>query len=256
MQHLKYEEKNSIATITFSRPDALNALNGELLTELNTLLHTIEKSDTLRVVVLTGEGKAFIAGADIADMKGKNSIEANAFAQLGQSTFAKLEKLPQVVMGAINGFALGGGLELALACDFLIASEKAKFSAPEVNLGLIPGFCGTQRLGRIIGLNNARYYLNTAAMFDAHEALRMGLVQKIVPAEELLNEVLRTAETIVSKGPRAIRALKRVVVEGMEKGFTSGSRKETEEFAQLFENEAQEGMQAFLEKRTPNWQAK
>jgi len=253
MQHLKYFENNATAVITFSRPNALNALNSDVFTELNLILEKLEQSEKIQVLVLTGEGKAFVAGADIAEMKGKNATEAAIFSRMGHQIFNRLEHLPQVVIGAVNGFALGGGLELALACDFLLASDKAKFSAPEINLGLIPGFCGTWRLPRVIGLNNARYYLLTAAMFDAAEAHRLGLVQQVYPPSELMNEVMKTSELMASKGPGAMKALKRVLLTGQEKGLKDGCEQETEEFAHLFSGEAQEGMQAFLEKRPPEW---
>ena len=253
MQHLKYFENNATAVITFSRPNALNALNSQVFSELDTILAKLEQSQKIQVVVLTGEGKAFVAGADIAEMKGKNATEAAIFSRVGHQTLYRLEHLPQVVMGVVNGFALGGGLELALACDFLLASEKAKFSAPEVNLGLIPGFYGTWRLPRAIGLNNARYYLLTAAMFDAADAHRMGLVQQVYPSSELMNEAMKTAELMASKGPNAIKALKRVLQAGLQNGIKAGCDQETEEFAHLFTGEAQEGMLAFLEKRPPEW---
>jgi len=253
MQHLTYFENNATAVITFSRPDVLNALNSEVFTELNLILDKLEQTEKIQVLILTGEGKAFVAGADIVEMKGMNATEAAIFSRTGHQTFNRLERLPQVVIGAVNGFALGGGLELALACDFLLASDKAKFSAPEVNLGLIPGFCGTWRLPRIIGLNNARYYLLTAIMFDVADALRMGLVQQVYPSSELMNEAMKLAELMASKGPAALLALKRVLQVGQEKGLKAGCDQETEEFAHLFNGEAQEGMQAFLEKRSPEW---
>lgn len=253
MQHISYFENNSTAIITFSRPQALNALNNEVFTELNQLLDKIESSSSVKVVLLTGEGKAFIAGADIAEMKGKTEDEARAFSKLGQDTFDRIENMPVPFIGVINGFALGGGLETALACDFLLASDKAKFSAPEVNLGLIPGFAGTQRLARVIGLNNARYYLYTAHMFDAYEAQQMGLVQKVYSVDELMNEALKVAELISEKGPSARKAISEVMQVGQLEGFKAGSQKENEVFGQLFNTEAQEGMLAFLEKRKPNW---
>ncbi len=253
MQHLTYFENQSTALITFSRPQALNALNSEVFAELNILLDKIEKSDTIKVVLLTGEGKAFIAGADIAEMKGKSEEEGRQFSKIGQDTFTRIENMPVPFIGVINGFALGGGLETALACDFLLASDKAKFSAPEVNLGLIPGFAGTQRLARVIGLNNARYYLYTAHMFDAYEAQRMGLVQQVFSVDDLMNEAMKLAELIASKGPSAIKALTSVMQVGQLNGFKAGSEKENEVFGQLFTTESQEGMLAFLEKRNPNW---
>lgn len=253
MQHLTYFENNAVAIITFSRPQALNALNSQVFSELNELLDKIEDSSSVKVVLLTGEGKAFIAGADIAEMKGKTEEEARRFSKVGQDTFVRIENMAIPFIGVINGFALGGGLETALACDFLIASDKARFSAPELNLGLIPGFAGTQRLARVIGLNNARYYLYSALMFDAYEAKDMGLVQQIVSGDELMNEALKIADLIASKGPSACKALNAVIQVGLKNGFKAGSQKETEVFGQLFNDEAQEGMLAFLEKRNPNW---
>ncbi|SMO51135.1 enoyl-CoA hydratase [Saccharicrinis carchari] len=253
MQHLTYFENNSTAIITFSRSHALNALNSEVFAELNALLNKIEKSDHIRVVVLTGKGKAFIAGADIAEMKGKTEKEAKEFSKTGQDTFRRIENMTIPFIGAINGFALGGGLETALACDFLVASDKAKFSAPEVNLGLIPGFAGTQRLVRAIGANNARFYLFTAHMFDAYDAQRMGLVQQIVPDDELMNETMKIADLIATKGPSACKALKGVVQEGLHHGIDAGIKKENTVFGSLFNTEAKEGMLAFLEKRQAKW---
>jgi len=158
MNNLIFTQNESIATIMFSRPKALNALNTDVFSELNQVLDKIEASESIRVVILSGEGKAFIAGADIAEMNGKNEEEALAFSQVGQQVMKRIENLPQIFIGALNGFTLGGGLEMALACSFLLAANTARFSAPEVNLGLIPGFGGSQRLARAIGLNNARYY--------------------------------------------------------------------------------------------------
>jgi len=253
MKHLTYSESDHIAILTFSRPDALNVLNGEVFVELNDLLDKIEKSATIQLVILTGHGKAFIAGADIVEMKGKSAIEARMFSQIGQETLSRIEQLPIPFIGVINGYALGGGLEMALACDFLIASDQARFGAPEVNLGLIPGFGGTQRLARVIGLNYARYYLYTAQMFDAIEALRMGLVQLVFDEDHLMDQALEIARLIISKSPTACQTLGAVISEGLRSGFAAGCKKENEVFAQLISTEGQEGMLAFLEKRKPNW---
>ncbi|MCU4173687.1 enoyl-CoA hydratase/isomerase family protein [Carboxylicivirga sp. N1Y90] len=253
MQHITYFENNTIAIITFHRPDSLNALNSEVFSEFNLLLDKIDSSDNLKAVILTGEGKAFIAGADIAEMHGKTEVEARIFSKIGQDTLLRIESMPIPFIGAINGFALGGGLEVALACDFLLASDKAKFSAPEVNLGLIPGFGGTQRLSRAIGLNNARFYLHTAHMFDAYEAQRMGLVQQIFSADDLMNEAIKVAELIANKGPQATKTLKALMNQSQDSNLETGSQQEREAFSKLFNSEAQEGMQAFLEKRKPNW---
>ncbi len=253
METLQLTIENNIATITFSRPEALNALNSNVFFELNKTLNELKYNQNLKAVILTGEGKAFIAGADIAEMKDKTKAEAFEFSQNGHQTFNKLENFHVPVFAAVNGFCLGGGLELALACDFIIASDKAKFSAPEVNLGLIPGFNCTQRLPRVVGAANAKYLLFTAEMIDANEALRMGLTQKTVQPDELINTAVKIAETIASKGPDAIKAVKRAVNFGLKNGFTKGSENEPNEFSQQFGNQGKEGMTAFLEKRKPNW---
>ena len=253
MQHLTYFENNSTAIVTFSRPQALNALNSDVFAELNDLLDKIEESEQIKVAILTGDGKAFIAGADIAEMKGKSVAQARQFSKLGQDTFCRIENMPVPFIAAVNGYALGGGLETALACDFILASDKARFSAPELNLGLIPGFGGSQRLARVIGLNNARYYLLTAEMFDVYEAQRMGLVQRVFSADDLMKGAMQMADTISLKGPSALQALGAVMQEGQLNGFSKGVQKENQEFSHLFNTEAQEGMLAFLEKRKPNW---
>lgn len=253
MNSLTYTETEKIAIVTFSRPKALNAINSEMLTELNGVLDRIEASETIRVVILTGEGKAFIAGADIAEMKGKTEAEALSFSKLGQDVMRRIEMMSLPFIGVLNGFALGGGLEMALCCSFLLASDTARFSAPEVNLGLIPGFGGSQRLSRVIGLNNARYYLYTANMFTAQEALRMGLVQAVFSIDELMPKAMDIAKLVASKGPTASRSLAPVINSGLDRGFEVGCESEQQMFASLFGAEAQEGMSAFLEKRKPLW---
>ncbi|MCG8582136.1 MAG: enoyl-CoA hydratase-related protein [Bacteroidales bacterium] len=254
MNLLTYSEERNIATIMFSRPESLNAINSSMFEELNQVLDQVEASGSIRVVLLTGQGKAFIAGADIAEMKNKTEEEAKTFSSLGQKTLERIENMSIPFIGVINGFALGGGLEIALACDFLVASEKAKFSAPEVNLGLIPGFGGTQRLARAIGLNNARYYLFSANMFDAHQAHQMGLVQAVYSPEQLLPKAHELAELISSKSSLACQTLKSAINTGLQFGTKTGFEKECDVFAGLFnKEEAKEGMAAFIEKRKPNW---
>lgn len=253
MSTLKVSTNNNIATITFSRPQALNALSTRVFTDLNQVLDELEQNKNLRAIIVTGEGKAFVAGADIAEMQNKKPADARAFSKIGHTTFNRLEHFPVPVIAAVNGFALGGGLELAMACDFIIASEKAKFSAPEVNLGLIPGFNGTQRLARAVGPNNARYLLYTTEMIAAEEAKQMGLVQKIVAPDELMETVLKTAQNIANKGPQAVQAVKKTVNFGLQNGHTEGSVKEIDEFGNQFGDQGKEGMTAFLEKRQPNW---
>jgi enoyl-CoA hydratase len=250
---LKMEVIDSVAVVTVSRPQAMNALNSRFFQEMDALIAEIAGRDDIKVLVVTGDGKAFAAGADIAEMVSKTQDEARAFSKVGQRTFRNLGSLDKPVIAAVNGYALGGGCELALACDIRIASVKAKFGQPEVNLGLIPGYAATQRLPRLIGLGNALYLLLTGEMIGAEEALRMGLVQKVVEPEALLQTAVEMGKTIAAKGPRAVRVVKRVVREGVERDFESGSALESEEFGSLFEKEGAEGMKAFLEKRKPQW---
>lgn len=250
---LKLAIENNIGVITISRPEALNALNTNFFKEMDLLLDDIEGNDEIDVVVITGEGKAFVAGADISEMCDKTQKQGYEFSIFGQSVFDKIEKLSKPVIAAINGFALGGGCELAMSCDFRIASFKAKFGQPEVNLGLTPGFAGTQRLSRLVGLADALYLLYTADMINAEEAYRLRLVQKIVEPENLMEETLSIARKIASKGPEAIKLIKRATRNGFNTDFTSGCEIEAKAFASLFEKQGAEGMKAFMEKRKPKW---
>lgn len=251
---LKLDVNEKIATVTLSRPEALNALNTLFFQEMDAMIDDLASRDDVGVMVITGEGKAFVAGADIAEMVRMNQKEGTEFSKAGQNTFRKLERFDKPVIAAINGFALGGGLELALGCDLRIASSKAKFGQPEVNLGLIPGYAATQRLPRLIGLGNALYLLLSAELITAEEALKMGLVQKVVEPDQLMEVVAELAKNIISKGPQAIKLIKRVTREGLMSDFDRGCALESEKFGSLFENEGREGMKAFLEKRPPKWQ--
>lgn len=250
---LKPEIKDGIAIVTISRPQAMNALNSRFFAEMDDFVASLSGRDDVKVMIITGEGKAFVAGADIAEMVNMNSEQGTAFSKVGQNTFSSIEKLEMPVIAAVNGFALGGGCELAMACDIRIASNLAKFGQPEVNLGLIPGYAATQRLARHVGLSNALYLLFTADIITADEALRIGLIQKVVEPDQLMTECLAIANKIASKGPKAIKKIKKVTREGMLTDFCSGSELESKEFGFLFGNEGAEGMKAFLEKRKPNW---
>jgi len=250
---LKLEVKDNIAIVTISRPQAMNALNTRFFMEMDSMILEISQRNDIRVMIITGEGKAFVAGADIAEMVDMSSEQGSNFSRIGQNTFSSLEKMEIPVIAAINGFALGGGCELAMGCDFRIASTLAKFGQPEVNLGLIPGYAATQRLPRLVGLSNALYLLCTADMVNAEDALRMGLVQKVVEPDQLIREAMAMATKIASKGPQAVRKIKKVTRTGMLTDFVSGSELESKEFGSLFGNEGAEGMRAFLEKRKPNW---
>lgn len=252
---LQIEKKGEIAIVTISRPAAMNALNTRFFDEMDHAVMQFSTDIDLRAVIITGDGKAFVAGADIAEMQYKSTAEASNFSRRGQRTFGSFAKLHVPVIAAINGFALGGGLELAMGADFRIASTKAKFGQPEVNLGLIPGFAGTQRLSRLVGLADALYLLMTADMIGAEDALRIGLVQKVVEPETLLETCMNIANLIASKGPTAISRVKAVTIQGYDMTMAAGSELEAKKFGSLFGkgSEGLEGMTAFLEKRKPNW---
>lgn len=250
---LQLEINDHIALVTINRPEAMNALNTRFFNEMDQVVADLRSRPDLRVMIITGAGKAFVAGADIAEMVDKTPEEGSAFSRLGQNTFKSFGEMDIPVIAAINGFALGGGLELAMGCDFRIASSKAKFGQPEVNLGLIPGYAATQRLSRLTGMGDALYLLMTAEMIDAAEALRIGLVQKVVEPEELMDTVMGIANNIISKGPKAVKLVKKVVRQGMLQGFDEGSELEAEMFGTLFKDEGEKGMKAFLEKRKPEW---
>ena len=251
---LKLEVKDNIALVTISRPQAMNALNSEFFKEMDAMQTQISGMSEIRAMIVTGEGKAFVAGADIAEMSDMNAEQGKAFSKIGQKVFDGFGKMSIPVIAAVNGFALGGGCELAMGCDIRIASTFAKFGQPEVNLGLIPGYAGTQRLPRLIGLSNALHLLMTADMINADEAFRLGLVQKVVEPEKLIEEAMSVATKIASKGKIAIKMVKETTISGMKTDFDSGQNHEAEEFGNLFGNgESGEGMKAFLEKRKPNW---
>jgi enoyl-CoA hydratase len=248
---IRISEKDGISLVTISRPEAMNALNSEFFREFKDYL--INLASDVQAIIITGEGKAFVAGADIAEMSEMTSEQALEFSKTGQEVFRMLQELDIPVIAAVNGYALGGGCELAMACDIRLAGNKAKFGQPEVNLGLIPGYAGTQRMPRLVGLGNALYYLMTGDYMNAEEALRIGLVQKVVETESLLDEASALAEKIISKGPSAVAKVKKVAREGLELSLDGGSELEKKEFASLFGNEGTEGMKAFLEKRKPDW---
>ncbi len=246
--------EDGILTITLNRPDKLNALNVELVTALARLGEALSSDPQyagVRCAILTGAGdKAFAAGADIAGMSTMTVAQAKAFADLGHRVGALFEALPFPVIAAVNGFALGGGCELALACDFIYASDRAKLGQPEVNLGVIPGFGGTQRLARRVGDARARELCMTGDTLSAEEARSLGLVNAVVPHAELLGKVREVAKKIASKGPLAIAAAKRVIARGADVALPVANELEATAFASLFGSEDQrEGMKAFLEKR-------
>ncbi|MBS4023774.1 MAG: short-chain-enoyl-CoA hydratase [Dethiobacter sp.] len=250
-ENILLERDGDAAVVTINRPKALNALNAATLQELDRVFTEIGSDDSVSVVIITGAGeKAFVAGADISFMKDLNAVAARGFAMLGQAVFNKIENLPQPVIAAINGFALGGGCELAMACDIRLASENARFGQPEVSLGVLPGFAGTQRLPRLVGKGLAKELIYTGDMIDANEAYRIGLVNKVYPAAELMAAAKKLAEKIASKGQVAICLAKSAVNQGLEMDSARGMAYEAEVFGLSFATEDQfEGMSAFLEKR-------
>jgi enoyl-CoA hydratase len=248
------EIKDNVGILKMNRPSALNALNSETLGELSQAVKHLAESDQVKVVIITGEGKAFVAGADIAEMKDMSKEQAQEFSQNGQEILDRIAALDKPVIAAVNGFALGGGCELAMACDIRIASDKAKLGQPETNLGVIPGFAGTQRLSRLVGATKAKELIFTADMIDAQTALSIGLVNQIVPADQLMNVCMEMAGKIASKGPTAVKMAKKAINQGIEVNLDEGSRLESDLFGNCFVGgEAKEGMSAFLEKRKPNW---
>ncbi|HZK88164.1 MAG TPA: enoyl-CoA hydratase-related protein [Anaerovoracaceae bacterium] len=254
MSHIILEINEGIAFITINRPGALNALNETLLDELIDVLINIKKNVEVKAIILTGKGKAFVSGADIAEMSKLNPVEGRALMMKGHGVMNLIESMEKPVIAAINGFALGGGCELAMACDIRISSEKAKFGQPEVNLGIIPGFGGTQRLSRLVGKGMAKYLIMTAEIISADEALRIGLVERVVPAEELMGNAIKVARTIMSKAPYAVAVAKSVINNGISLDMKSACTLEIESFTAPFSSDdKREGMSAFLEKRTPHF---
>jgi len=252
--YVELQVHDKVALLTINRPEALNAMNGPLLEELRAAIDRVENDDEARVLVITGAGRAFIAGADIAHMQGLSPQEAKAWSELGQATVAKLENMKKPVIAAINGYALGGGTELALACDIRIASDKAVFGQPEVKLGMIAGFGGTQRLPRLIGSGLAKEMLFTGDHYDAQTALHMGLVNRVVPADELLTHCLELARRIAARGPLAVRLSKEAVNHGRDMDLQKALHLESDLYGLVFStDEPSEGCSAFLEKRDAKW---
>jgi enoyl-CoA hydratase len=253
------ERDGPIASITLNRPAVLNALNAELLLRLEETLAGMQDDTDLRAVILTGAGeRAFAAGADIAELAALDgAVAGERKARTGQHVTKLLEALPVPVIAAVNGFALGGGCELAMACDIRIAGENAKFGQPEVNLGVPPGYGGTQRTSRLLGLGAALYLCLTGEMIDAAEALRIGLVQRVVPAAELRAEGLRIAGAIASKAPLAVTAAKRAIRDGAALPLAEGLALEALHFGSMIgTNDFREGTRAFLEKRKPAFEGR
>ena len=251
-----FQIEDGISTITFNRPETLNALNSELLKEFSQALDEIAANEDIRVLILTGAGeKSFVAGADITELATFNALQAKRFSERGHFMINKLQELPIPVIAAANGFALGGGCEIALACDFIYASENAMFGLPEINLGIIPGFGGTQRLSRLIGKNIAKELIFTGKMIPASEAHALGMVNRVCSQESLMDEVVNTAKNIVLKGKVSLRAAKQAINSGMNVDLNSGCSIEIDAFSLCMASpDAKEGTSAFLEKRKADFQ--
>ncbi|MBK9262426.1 MAG: enoyl-CoA hydratase/isomerase family protein [Polyangiaceae bacterium] len=259
-EHVLVERAGAVATITINRPDKLNALNAQVVVGLARAfseLATSNDAEAVRAAVLTGAGKAFVAGADITEMATMTPVEAKRFADAGQRLCQLIEAVPFAVIAAVNGFALGGGCELALACDFIYAAENAKLGQPEVNLGVIPGFGGTQRLMRRVGIARARELIYTGDMVTAEQALGMGLVNAVCPLADLMTRARDVAQKIAARGPLAVAAAKRVMLHGETLDLTSACELEAQAFAGLFGSEDQrDGMKAFMEKSKPTFRGR
>lgn len=252
------EIDGGLAQITINRPKELNALNRATMLELDDAIKSLVDDQSVGALIITGGGeKAFVAGADISEMVDMGPLQAKEWSRLGQQVFSRIENFPRPVIAAINGFALGGGCELAMACDIRLASEKAKFGQPEVNLGIIPGFAGTQRLTRLVGKGQAKIIIFSGDIISAEEALRIGLVDKVVAAEELMAFAKTLASKIMTKAPLAIGQAKTAINKGIEMDSELAFVFEAETFGMCFTSADQkEGMRAFLEKRKPTFGGK
>jgi len=252
-KHIIVSKTEGIGWLKFNRPP-VNALNTEVVLEIERAFDWFATQEDVLVIILTGEGKAFVAGADIAEMSAFNPMQARVFAQNGHRALARIANIEKPVIAAVNGFALGGGCEIALACDVRILADTAKIGQPEVNLGLIPGFGGTQRLARLVGPGIAKELIYTADAIDAAEALRIGLANKVVPAGSLIEIATGMAKKIAAKGPTAVKLAKTCINRGLDADLNTGSAYEIEAFGVCFSSrEPAEGTKAFLEKRKPDW---
>jgi enoyl-CoA hydratase len=254
LKNLLFEKKNNIGILTFNNPKSLNALNSETFFELRDILGELKNDKSLRILILTGEGKAFVAGADIKEMQSMNPQQAKEFSALGNLVFNLIENFPVPTIAAVNGFALGGGLELVLSADFAYASKSAKFGFPELSLGLIPGFGGSKRLSDRIGLQMAKELIFTARMISAEDALRFKIINQITEPEELLNKVLQTAEEIIKVSPNAVKEVKELLNSCPGCKIGEAVSIENNKFRLIFSHpDSKIGMSAFIEKTKPLW---
>ena len=255
METIKIENQDGIAILKISRVAAMNALTIQVLSELGNALEELAADNTVKALVITGDGdKAFVAGADIKEMQNHTGEDALAMSQTGHKLFNSLENFSKPTAACVNGFALGGGLELALSCDFIFASEKTKWGLPEVSLGLIPGYGGTQRLSRSIGINNARLVTMSATLYNAKEAKEWGLFSKVFAPEDLLAETIKVMKGITERAPLAVHYAKRAIKDGFYVGADEGYTIEAKLFSESFKtDDHSEGISAFIEKRKPNF---
>ena len=254
-QTVRFEKKDNIALVTIDRPEALNALNSTVIAELEQVVTELENDGTVRAMILTGEGRSFVAGADIGEQYPLDLDGGRRWGQRGSALFRRMEKLEFPTIAAVNGFALGGGCELAMSCDIILASEKAKFGQPEVGLGITPGFSGTQRLPRRVGVAKAKELIFSGRMVKADEAERIGLVNAVYAPEALLGGAMEMARSFAKNAPIAVKYAKACIDRGMQTDIDSGIACENELFAMCFATADQkEGMGAFLEKRTAEFQ--
>ena len=252
---IRYEKKDNIALVTIDRPEALNALNSTVIAELEQVVTELENDGTIRAMILTGEGRSFVAGADIGEQYPLDLDGGRRWGQRGSALFRRMEKLEFPTIAAVNGFALGGGCELAMSCDIILASEKAKFGQPEVGLGITPGFSGTQRLPRRVGVAKAKELIFSGRMVKADEAERIGLVNAVYAPEALLDGAMEMARSFAKNAPIAVKYAKACIDRGMQTDIDSGIACENELFAMCFATADQtEGMGTFLEKRTAEFQ--
>jgi enoyl-CoA hydratase len=258
LKNVVVKKENNIAVLSINRPDALNALNYDTLTDIKTAFKSLSEDEEVAVVIITGAGeKAFVAGADIKEMRDMTPLEARQFMLYGQSVFNMIDSLPKPTIAAVNGFALGGGTELALSCDMILASEKARFGLPEVTLGIHPGFGGTQRLPRLIGAAKAKELIFTGKMIGAAEAEKVGLVNKVVAPDKLHEEAKALAEDILKNGQVAIRLVKSAINAGLDTTLEKGLAYEAETQGLAFSTEDKnEGLSAFMEKRKPKFKGR
>ena len=253
MAFVELERRGTTGIITMNRPEALNALNDQVLRDLEQVLDQVEQEEEILVAVITGAGRSFVAGADIGQMSQLSAVEAKKFGVYGNQVFLKLENLTKPTIAAVNGFALGGGCELSMSCDIRIASENAVFAQPEVSLGITAGFGGTQRLARIIGVGKAKELLYTTNKIKAPEALALGLVNAVYPADQLMDEAMKLAEKIARNAPIAVRATKKAINDGLQVDMDKAIEIEEELFGSCFESQDQRNaMTAFVEKRKPD----